>query len=341
MSRKLVILILGPLVLILLGLFFYLSGGRYVSTDNAYVEEEVTSMAAEVSGKVVQVNVKDNTPVSKGDVLFRIDPESFQIAVDRARANLNNIRADIESLRATYLQKKADLERAEESVHFNEKEDDRYTQLVKQQSVSREKADTVHHNLNMARKELEAAAQEMESLKARLDGHPDLPVEEHSAFRQANAVLAKALLDFDRTQVKAPVDGVTANVDMDPGEYILAGRPLFSLVDEYNPWVEANFKETDLTHVRPGQDAKIKVDTYPGEIWHAKVASITPGTGSEFSILPAENSSGNWVKVVQRIMVRLELSDNENKPPLRAGMSTEVTIDTGVRRLQRLFKTEN
>jgi membrane fusion protein (multidrug efflux system) len=337
LSRKMALLILGPLALILLGAGFYLFGDRYISTDNAYVKADKTSICTEVSGKIIQVNVADNTRVTKGEELFRIDPEPFQIAVNRAEANLNNARTEIMSLRSDYLQKQAELARAEESVTYRRSEYERYETLVKQQAVSKEKSEQTHHDFNVAVKEYEAARQGLDVLKAKLAGNPEIPVEEHPLFKRAQAELEKARLDLSRVKITAPADGVAANVTMNPGEYTVAGLPLFNTVNDLAPWIEANFKETDLTHILPGQDAEIKVDAYPGVKWHAKVVSITPATGSEFSILPAENSSGNWVKVVQRIMVRLELTDNKDKPLLAAGMSTLVTVDTVITRLGRLF----
>lgn len=339
-GRKLFVLLLGPLAVVVAGLVFYLFTGRYTSTDDAYIKADKTSITTEVSGRIAQVHVKDNTYVSAGDLLFEIDPEPFQIAVHKAEANLANVRADIESQRAEYHQKMADLAKAEAEVKYRELEYNRYHDLAERRAVSQEKSDETEYDLNTAREELAAAKQGVETLKAKLDGDPDLPMEQYSRYRQAQAELEKAQLDLKRVQLRAPCDGVAANVNMNPGEYTFAGLPLFTLVDEKNPWIEANFKETDLTHVRPGQDAVIKVDTYPGERWHAKVVSVSPATGAEFSILPAENSSGNWVKVVQRIMVRLELTDTDGKPPLRAGMSTIVKIDTGARRITRMFGKE-
>lgn len=339
-SRKMTVLIFGPLALLVIGAGFYLFGDRYISTDNSYVKAEKISISAEVSGKIIKVNVKDNSRVAKGDVLFLIDPEPFEIAVSRAEANLNKVRTEIESMRSDYHQKLAELARADESVRYREGENKRYKDLVAKDAVSKEKSDEVRFDYNAALKDRDAVKQEVESLKAKLGGDPDLAAEDHPNFKQAKAELEKAQLDLSRVKIIAPSDGVVANVTMEPGEYTATGLPLFTLVNDRAQWIEANFKETDLTHVRPGQHAELKVDTYPGVTWDAKVISITPATGSEFSILPAQNSSGNWVKVVQRIMVRLELENNKGKPPLAAGMSTYVTVDTGTNRLHRMFSAE-
>ncbi|MCD6034862.1 MAG: secretion protein HlyD family protein [Rickettsiales bacterium] len=336
-SRKMALLILGPALLILLGGGFYLLGDRYITTDNAYMKAKKTSISAEVSGKIIKVNIADNARVKEGDELFQIDPEPFQIAVNRAEANMNNVRAEIESMRSDYLQKVAELARAEESMRYRESEHKRYKDLAEKMAISREKSYQANHDFNASEKERDAAKQEAEATKAKLGGDDRIATEEHPNFKQAKADLEKAQLELSRVTVTAPSDGIAANVTMEPGEFTAAGLPLFILVNDHALWIEANFKETDLTHVHPGQDAEIEVDTYPGVTWHAKVVSITPATGSEFSILPAQNSSGNWVKVVQRIMVRLELVDNNANLSLASGMSARVTVDTGASRLARLF----
>jgi membrane fusion protein (multidrug efflux system) len=327
--------ILGPLVLALLGAGFYLFTGRKVETDNAYIKADKTSISAEVQGKVIQVNVKDNMRVHKGDVLFLIDPEPFQIAVRQAEAALSSVRTEIESMRADYQQKKAELARAEESVRYRRKEYNRFRDLAARKVIPKEKGDQARYDFNAAEKERDAARQEAEADLAKLGGNPDISTEEHPRYKEARAALEKAQLDLARVKVTAPSDGVVAHVDLEPGEYTAPGLPLFTLLDDSHPWVEANFKETDLTYVRPGQPARVTVDTYPGVIWHGRVVTITPATGAEFSILPPQNSSGNWVKVVQRIMVRVELADSSANPPLAAGMSSVVSVDTGANRIVR------
>lgn len=336
-SRKMATLIFGPLVLIVVGAGFYLLGDRYVSTDNAYIKAKKTSISAEVSGKIIEVKVQDNTRVAKGEELFMIDPEPFQIAVDRAQANLENVRTQIESLRSDYLQKKAQLGQAEESLRYYQQEYDRFQKLAKKKVVPQEKSDAMEHDYNNAVQARDADEQAVEAVKAKLGGAVDVPVDQQPQYLQAKAELEKAKYDLSRVKVVAPSDGVVANVNIEPGEYTAAGLPLFTLVNDHDVWVEANFKETDLTYVRAGQAATIEVDTYPGVKWDATVSSVTPATGAEFSILPAQNSSGNWVKVVQRIMVRMDLKQTRGKPPLVAGMSTVTTIDTGANRLERLL----
>jgi len=332
------ILIFGPLVLVVLGGGFYLKGDRYISTDNAYIKTEKISISTEVTGKIVKVNVSDNGRVAKGEELFLIDPQPFEIAVSRAEANLDNVQAEIESIRARYLQKRAEFDREKDTVHYREKEYNRYKGLVAKRAVSQERWNQAEYDYKAAQKNRDAALQEAQSLKAQLEGKTDSSTEDHSRYRQAKAELAKAQLDLSHVKILAPADGVAANVTLSPGEYTVAGLPLFTLVKDGRPWIEANFKETDLTHMRLGQHAEVRVDSYPGIKWDAEIVSITPATGSEFSILPPQNSSGNWVKVVQRIMVRLALLDNRGKPYLRAGMSSTVKVDTGKSRMARLFE---
>tara|TARA_R110002096_G_scaffold420745_1_gene626015 strand:- start:11862 stop:12968 length:1107 start_codon:yes stop_codon:yes gene_type:complete len=335
--RKVFLVILGPLIIITAGLWLYLSGDRYITTDNAYIKSEKTSISSEISGKIIKVNVEDNTHVAKGDELFLIDPEIFQIAVNSAEANVTSARSEIESLRSDYLKTVAELATEEENVRYRKDEYRRFKDLDEKKLVPKEKRDQAYYDYNTAVREYDTAKQEIEVLKARLGGNPEINTEDHPRFKLAKAELEKAKLDLSRVKVVAPSAGIAANVTVAPGEYLTAGIPLFTLVNDQTQWIEANFKETDLTHMRLGQKAEIEVDTYPGVIWTAKVLSITPATGSEFSILPAQNSSGNWVKVVQRIMVKLEIVDKNEKSFLAAGMSIAVTVDTGASRLDRMM----
>lgn len=339
-KRKMFFILLGPSVVVIIGLFFYLFGDRYISTDNAYVKASKTLISPEVSGKIISVNVKDNSHVTKGEELFAIDPEPFEIAASGAEANLHKVVNTIESLKSSYKQKLADLAKANEDVRFNEHEYKRYQFLSKADAVSKEKRDQAFYAYNTALKARDSATQDAESIKAQLTGNPDIVIEDHPDYKQAKSALEKAKLDLARVKVLAPSDGVVASVTIEPGQYTSVGVPLFALISDSDQWIEANFKETDLTHVKVGQQVSVSVDTYPNIKWKAKVVSITPATGAEFSILPAQNSSGNWVKVVQRIMVRIELEDNADKPRLASGMSTIVEVDTGSNRLQRFFGSE-
>jgi membrane fusion protein (multidrug efflux system) len=338
-NERLALMFAGPVAIFLIGAVFYLTGDRYVDTDNAYVKADKISISAEVAGRIAEVNVKDNAHVDQGQVLFTIDRAPYEIAQHQAEGNLASTRADIESVRADYLQKQAELAQAESNVQLQNKDYERYAEIVKSGATTVQRYEQARYARDAALANLNAAKQAVSSALAKLGGDPDAPVGEYPRVKQAQATLDKAKLDLDRTEIRAPSSGVVANVMAEPGEYVLTGLPLFSLVDDKHLWVEANFKETDLTHVRAGQWAHIRVDTFPGHEWLAKVASITPATGAEFSILPPQNSSGNWVKIVQRIMVRLEFEkqDNGKVPQLAAGMSADVSIDTRFSRLTRFF----
>ncbi|MBI1363728.1 MAG: HlyD family efflux transporter periplasmic adaptor subunit [Proteobacteria bacterium] len=331
------LMLAGPATILLVGGYLYLDGDRYISTDNAYVKTDKVSIAAEISGKTLDVEAKDNTHVEKGTVLFHIDPEPFQIAVSQAEAQLANIRTEIESLRADYKQKQAEVAKTEDSIKYWKRENDRHQALLKAHTVAASQADEIFHNLQNAQKEHDAARFALAATLAQLDNNPDIATEEHPRYKVALAELEKARLNLKRTEVVAPYSGTTANVKMQPGEYVAAGVPLFSIVADNTAWVEANFKETDLTHMVAGQDAEIEIDTYGGTSWPAKVVSITPATGAEFSVLPPQNATGNWVKVVQRVMVRLEFDKNQPLPPLAAGMSANITVDTNHTRMARWF----
>jgi membrane fusion protein (multidrug efflux system) len=332
---RLVLLIIVPVAIIATGVFFYLNGGRYISTDNAYLKTDKVSISAEVSGRIVEVDVKDNTHIKKDDLLLKIDDSTYKIAVEQAEAKLASIKIDIESTRADYKQKEAELAKMEENIRYWERENVRSQKLLATHAIADTKAAEVTHELQNAIKERDSSKQELAAQLAKLAGNADIPVEEHPNYKEDVAELNKQKLNLSRVNITSPLDGISAHVSLEVGEYIAPGLPLFSIVDDSHVWIEANFKETDLTYVRPGQEATVEVDTYPGKKWKAKVAAITPATGAEFSILPSQNASGNWVKVVQRIMVKLEFEANDEKLPLSAGMSSYVSIDTGHTRLER------
>lgn len=334
-GRRRIVLWGGPLIMAIVGGYLYFHGARFSETDNAYLKAAKVSISSEVSGKVLEVAVHDNQQVEKDAVLFRIDPAPFEIAVLKAESGLATVRSEIESLKSEYLQKNADFEKAQENLNYQEKQYARAVSLREGDAVSVTQFDEIENSRNESVRALESARQEAGTARAKLVD-PELAVEEHPLYKEALAQMNRARLDFQRTSIKAPTAGMTANVSMQPGEYIAAGIPLFSIVDNRYLWVEANFKETDLTYVKRGQPATVEVDTYPGKVLKARVESITPATGAEFSILPAQNSSGNWVKVVQRIMVRLELDDKGGDLPLAAGMSATVGIDTGNTRIERM-----
>jgi membrane fusion protein (multidrug efflux system) len=326
------LLVLGPLVLLIGGAYFYVTGARFVSTDNAYVKADIAAISPEVSGRVVTVAVANNDPVKAGQLLFRLDDQPFKLALAQADAQLKTTHDDILAQQASYRQKKVEIEMAQQNIDFYKRELVIYDKMSKNNLVAQTQVDEAHHNLTVANQQLPALEQEASGILAQLGGDAAGAPEQNARYLAAQAARDQAALDLARTEVHAPANGTIANFTLRPGDYIKTGTPIFSLVETDHLWVEANFKETDLTHVLDGQPATVTVDTYPGVTWETEVTSISAATGAEFALLPPQNSSGNWVKVVQRIPVRLEILARPGQPPLRAGMSATIEIDTGYQR---------
>lgn len=336
--KHLALMLLGPIAVASIALWVYMHGGRYVSTDNAYIKHDIIAISSEISGRVIEVIPEDNQRVSKGELLFRIDDRPLQIALARAKANLLSVKGNIASQKANYISSQLDISKAETDLEFSRKEMERIRQLTLTRSLPEAQFDQAEYTWKSMQNELDSKKQDLQVAKALLID-PALPTEEHPNFLQAQSELDKVLLDISHLEIRAPADGVAANVSVHEGEYVIAGAQLFSLVSEDRMWIEANFKETDLTWVRTGQPVTVTIDAYPGKEWQARVAGITPATGAEFSLLPAQNSSGNWIKVVQRIRVNIVLTDYTGDVPLSSGMSSVVDIDTGqVRTLPWLSK---
>jgi membrane fusion protein, multidrug efflux system len=325
---RVVLLGLGPLVVLAGAAYYYVTGGRYVSTEDAYVRADKVQISSDVAGRVIEVDVRDHQTVAKGDLLFRIDDEPYKIALARAEAQLVTARNDIDVMKATYRQKQAQLQQAKDSLEFYKRELDRQQRLVSNNYVSVSQYDQARHNYDGARAQSAAVEQDLAQTLANLGGNLDINADDHPRVRQAAAQRDQAALDLSHTRIVAPEDGITAKIDLRPGQYMPAGQAAFALLEMHRLYIEANVKETDLTHLKPGQEASIEVDSYPGRQWRALVSSLSPGTGSEFSILPPQNATGNWVKVVQRVPVRLVLAPGEVTNGLRAGMSVSVDIDT-------------
>jgi membrane fusion protein (multidrug efflux system) len=329
--RHLLLLLLGPALIAAIGGWLYLHGGRRVSTDNAYIKTNILSISANVNGMVTEVSVDESDQVQPGQLLLRVDDKPYVIALTRAEANLANVRGDIESMKAELANKRLEIATAVNDLDYRDSELDRIKQLYNSNSVSAAQFEQALYASNSAQRTLSEKTQALEVIKARLVD-PDLPTDAHPRVKQALAELDKARLDLSHTEVHAPTNGVIAGVSTHTGENVMTGAPLMSLIDRSRLWIEANFKETDLTFMQVGQAVEISVDAYPGRTWQGHVAVITPATGAEFALLPAQNSSGNWVKVVQRVPVLIQLDNYQGEPLLASGMSADVSVDTGHQR---------
>lgn len=325
------LLLAGPLLIAAVSAWFYLHGGRYVSTDNAYVKADIVSISADVSGRVMSAAVSDNQRVNKGDLLFQIDDRPYRIALLRADAQLAEARSNIASLQQEYRNSEIEIQNADARLDYLSRELERIRSLLARGSVSVSQFDELEFQWTSANNSRQEKQQALEVVKARLID-PQRAIDEHPLVQQALAQLDSARLDLTHVEVRAPVDGIAVNVSAHVGENVISGAALMSIVDDSHLWLEANFKETDLTYLQPGQPVSVHIDTYPDRVWQASVASITPATGAEFSLLPSQNSSGNWIKVVQRISVKIALEDYDGSPVLAAGMSAVVDVDTGHQR---------
>jgi membrane fusion protein (multidrug efflux system) len=326
------LLLIGPVAIAMAGAWLWMSSGRYVDIDNAYVKADLIVVSAEVSGQVVEVAVADNSPVAAGDVLFRIDPKRFEVARLRAEAELGMARRKVEALKAHYRTKVAELEAAIRDAEFMRTELDRSRRLRQGGAIAEARLLEDQRLAAQAENKIAVAREWITEVLAELGGDAELPPDEHPDVRRALSELRQAEIDLASTTVLAPSDGVAANVKLQAGEYVEEGDAVLSLVSAGGFWVEANVKETDLTHLAAGQPAELVVDAYPDVTWTGRVASLAPATGAEYALLPPQNASGNWIKVVQRVPVRLEIVPREGAPELRAGMSVAVSIDTGYER---------
>jgi membrane fusion protein (multidrug efflux system) len=324
---------LGAAALIVGGIAYWLSGGRYVETDDAYVQANVLNVTTDVSGLVDQIYVHEGEHVKQGQVLFRLDPTQFQLAVDQAQANLEQTVLQLNSLKADYVTAERQVVAQQAHVQSDQATYRRYAELVSRNAVSREQYDNAKYQLAADQAGLGANQAAANSALARLGAAADAPVESMPAYKLAMAKLAEAQRDFRHSVVHASFNGIVTQVSkLQPGQYLGAGTPAFGLVDTQDMWVEAEPKETDLTYARAGQPATVTIDSYPGHVWHGVLQSEAPATDQQFAVLPAQNSSGNWVKVVQRVPLRVEIKSGPDDPPLSAGMSAEISIDTGHRR---------
>lgn len=339
-----VLMIGGVAIVAVVSLAFYLMGGRYVTTDDSYVKAAQLMVSTDVSGLVKEVNVHEGQHVKAGQILFRLDPKPFQIALDNAKAALGTASQTVDSTKADY---RRDLEQTgaqQAQVNVAKSTLDRYGKLVTTNAIARTLYDQQRATYLSAQATLASLKQAAQVDLAKLNGNPNLPNEQAPAYMQAKAQVDEMQRQLDHSVVRAPFDGVVTEVDsLQPGTLVISAMSAFTttsavgLVSDKDVWVEGNMKETDLTYVHPGQPVAVTVDTYPGCKWQGHLQSIAAASGSTFSPLPAENASGNWVKVVQRIPVRIQLGKSNCNAVLRAGMSAYISIDTGHRRWHRLL----
>ncbi|MEA1652225.1 HlyD family secretion protein [Nitrospirillum sp. BR 11164] len=329
---RLPLLVAFPLVLAAIGATRYVAGEPYVSTDDAFVRMAKQAVNARVGGQAVEIAVADNQRVTKGQVLFRLDPEPYRIAIDQAEARLEGARLQIAALKATYGQQLAELQSAKDSADFDEREYARKTALMATDFASRAAYERAETDLKVARQRVVSIRQQIANTVAALNGDPEAAPDRHPAVRAARAELDRARLDLSYATVTAPDDGIVTKVDdVQVGDFITPGATVFSLLSSRRIWIEANFRETDLTHMKPGQAASIRIDAFPDSVFTAHVVSMSPGTGSDFALLPPENATGNWVKVVQRLPVRLEFDGAAPYRPAFSGISVTARVDTGSR----------
>ena len=330
---RFVLMAILPLALVAGGGYFWVTGGRYQETENANLRQARMIIASEAAGRIIKVDVADNTMVKAGDVLFEVDPEPYRIALAQADAALAGARLNVEQLRAAYSQAVAQERVAASGLDYSQAQFDRSNDLVTKGVNTKSSLDEARMELDKAQQQHSAAAQGIVSAKAALGGNPDIETDKHPTVLAAQASRDNAAFNLAQTTVRAPADGVVSQAaSFKVGQFVGAGTALFSLIETGDTWVEANFKETQLTHIKPGQEADIVLDTYPDRTFRGTVEAIGAGTGAEFSLLPAQNATGNWVKVTQRIPVRVKVDTADGGLALRTGMSATVSIDTGVSR---------
>jgi len=324
-----ILMLAAPVVVLIGALYFYLTGGRYESTDNASLQTGMVAVSASVSGKVISIEVTENQHVHKGDVLFRIDPDTFQSAVAAAEAQLASSRTDVGSMQADYQEALSQVSAAQARAAYARNEAARQASLLKEGISSKAQADQAATEARTARDAIAAAQAKAESLKASLSGNVAGPVDAQPAVRKAASQLDSARIALGDTVVRAPQDGIVTRVhQLQVGNYVTAGRTVFMLTGT-RFWVQANFKENQLRYMRVGQPATVKIDAFPDHKLKAHIASFSPGTGNSFSILPAENATGNWVKVVQRLPVEIAIDEVPADLPLHTGLSVDAEVDTG------------
>ena len=332
--RRFLLLVVLPLVALVAGVTFYLNGGRYVTTDDAYVGAQKVLITPDVSGKIIKVAVKEGQQVTTGDVLFQIDPVPFQLALAQARAKLDDAKTSHDNLVANVKLYSQTLEIVNAGIALKQRDVERKSSLVKSNAGSQLDLDNSGTALVTAQAQLQLVRMQNSTALNQLLGNPELPLEQFPAYMQAKAALDDAQRNLDLTTVRAPMNGVATQVEqIQLGRFVMAGAPVFSVIDVSNPWVDANPKESDFTYVTVGQSVTLDVDAFPNHVFKGTIGSLSPGTGAQFAILPPQNATGNFVKVVQRVPVRIYFDTNDKfVRKLKAGMSVYATIDTHHRR---------
>jgi membrane fusion protein, multidrug efflux system len=332
--RRVLLLVVLPLAAAAGGVVFYLNGGRYVSTDDAYVGAQKVLITPDISGKIDKVVVREGQHVNQGDVLFEIDPVPFRLAAAQAKATLEQAHTTYDNLVANIQIYGQMLDLAQQGIDLKQRDVDRKTQLVKNNYGSQLDLDNASNALVTAGAQAQFIKQQLSNAKTQLLGNPELPLDDFPPYAQAKAALDQAERNLDHTTMRAPMPGIATQVDqIQLGRFVAAGTPVFSVIDVAKPWVDANPKESDFTYVAVGQPVTLEVDAFPDHVFKGTIGSLSPGTGAQFAILPPQNATGNFVKVVQRVPVRIYFDQNDpSVANLKAGMSVYATIDTGHRR---------
>jgi membrane fusion protein (multidrug efflux system) len=332
--RRVLLLVVLPLVALIAGLTFYLNGGRYVTTDDAYVGAQKVLITPDISGKIISVAVKEGQSVATGDIMFQIDPMPFQLALAQARAKLDDAKTSHDNLVANVKLYSQTIDIINSGIAIKQRDVERKSALVKSSAGSQLDLDNSATALVTAQAQSQLVKQQNSNALNQLLGNPELPLEQFPAYIQAKAALDDAQRNLDLTTVRAPMPGIATQVDqIQLGRFVMAGAPVFSVIDTSKPWVDANPKESDFTYVAVGQPVTIDVDAFPNHVFKGTIGSLSPGTGAQFAILPPQNATGNFVKVVQRVPVRIYFDSHDKYvQKLKAGMSAYTSIDTGHRR---------
>jgi membrane fusion protein (multidrug efflux system) len=328
--RRFFLLVVLPVAAVAGGAAWWLNGGRFISTDNAYIGADKALITPYVTGPIVAVHVKEGQHVKAGDALFDLDPAPYETALALAKGRLAAARTEFANLRESYSSNIDQIKMGEDAVTLRQADFDRKKTLATSHAGTIVDQDTAAAALVQAKQILEFVKAQQETVKVKLGGGPNTKIEDFPDYMQAKAGVDDATRNLGYTHVRAPIDGVATQVaNIELGRVAPAGQAVFAVVADKGLWVDANPKESDLTYVKEGLPASVSVDTFPGKDWKGHVCSIAPGTGAQFAILPPQNASGNWVKVVQRIPLRVCFDADQDLTGLRAGMSCDVAVDTG------------